>query len=736
MSTTRRFWWFSAVALILTLVTVGFIALLFWHQLTLDEKNIFFEVVKARFIYFFGAGFILLLGLGLILDGIFHLYILPIKRLTEEIQIILSVNPSRRISEEGGQWFVEVASLLNEWADRMETLQHDVDEKIGLVRTEIEEERNIFAAILSELPQGVMICNAEGQILLYDKQTRQFFEAEPESSGPDLSCRPGHFIGLGRSIFGVLEKNRIVHALDEIAFKLDRNEADVSSRFVIVSPAGNLITVEVVPILDACERICTGFALILEDITGRMEKEAKIDGLFQGLTTGIRTSLAAIRSAAEAMIAYPNMEKEKRERFQEIIHHESLTIGDRVNDAASKYSSRLLGRWPRTRTAACDFVEGVKRQAQAKLGIQVEIQGEHLEAWIELDTYSALLAMLFLLHRLKDHAFGEEREGGSGRPGKQQFSLALGKEDGFICLDIHWPGPPVSMETLNQWDAETLSVNNELFLLPLGEVIRHHDAELLPLPGKKDVGIAALRLLFPEAQVVEGKRLRTPLTFGPGSRPEFFDFDLFDHYGQDSDMDDRPLRELPFTVFDTETTGLDLRGGDEIISIGAVRIVNGRLLKEDIFDQLVDPKRSVPPESTRIHGISPEMLKSQPPIEQVLASFHLFAEGTVLVGHNAAFDMKMIQMKETAAGVRFTNPVLDTLLLSAAIHPAQENHHLETIARRLGISIMGRHTALGDAIVTGEIFLKLIALLEQTGIHTLKEARTLSQKTFYARKRY
>jgi DNA polymerase-3 subunit epsilon len=82
--------------------------------------------------------------------------------------------------------------------------------------------------------------------------------------------------------------------------------------------------------------------------------------------------------------------------------------------------------------------------------------------------------------------------------------------------------------------------------------------------------------------------------------------------------------------------------------------------------------------------------------------------------------------------------VLDTLLLSALVHPghADAEHRLEEIAARLGIPIIGRHTALGDAIVTGEVFLKLIPLLAARGIHTLKQAREASQKTLYAKLEY
>jgi DNA polymerase-3 subunit epsilon len=98
--------------------------------------------------------------------------------------------------------------------------------------------------------------------------------------------------------------------------------------------------------------------------------------------------------------------------------------------------------------------------------------------------------------------------------------------------------------------------------------------------------------------------------------------------------------------------------------------------------------------------------------------------------------MRMLQEKETVTGIRFTNPVLDTLLLSAVIHPAQSGHTMEAIAARLGVSIQGRHTAIGDAVVTGKIFLKMLPLLAQNGILTLDDAMTASKKTFFARIKY
>ena len=163
---------------------------------------------------------------------------------------------------------------------------------------------------------------------------------------------------------------------------------------------------------------------------------------------------------------------------------------------------------------------------------------------------------------------------------------------------------------------------------------------------------------------------------------------------------------------------------------------NGKLLRQESFEQLVDPGRPIPAASIPIHGITQAMVDGQPRIEAVLPAFHAFAQDTVLVAHNAAFDMKFLQLKEPVTGLAFHQPVLDTLLLSAVVHPNQESHRLEAIADRFGITVLGRHTALGDAIVTAEVFLRLLPLLEAMGIRTLREAREAAQKTYYARLQY
>ena len=139
---------------------------------------------------------------------------------------------------------------------------------------------------------------------------------------------------------------------------------------------------------------------------------------------------------------------------------------------------------------------------------------------------------------------------------------------------------------------------------------------------------------------------------------------------------------------------------------------------------------------TRVAKFNDLVPSSRPLVDAVLPQFHRFCEDTVLVAHNGAFDMRFLQLKEAASGLRFDQPVLDTLLLSAWLQPNQESHGLEAIAERMGVAVTHRHTALGDATVTAEVFLRQVALLQAKGVHTLGQARSAALQTYQARLRY
>jgi DNA polymerase-3 subunit epsilon len=212
-------------------------------------------------------------------------------------------------------------------------------------------------------------------------------------------------------------------------------------------------------------------------------------------------------------------------------------------------------------------------------------------------------------------------------------------------------------------------------------------------------------------------------------RETVFDFDLL-HAQPSHDVTDQKLRDLKFVIFDTETTGLMPDRGDEVCQIAAMRVVKGKLVREETLDTLVNPNRPIPLSSTNVHGITDAMVKDAPDFQTAARAFHDFADGAVLVAHNAPFDMAFFYRRQAELGLRFDHPVLDTVLLSAVLYGQTEQHSLDAIADRLGVEIPeeDRHTAMGDTIATTEVFLKFLAMLESRGVETFGEVLAETKK--------
>ena len=184
----------------------------------------------------------------------------------------------------------------------------------------------------------------------------------------------------------------------------------------------------------------------------------------------------------------------------------------------------------------------------------------------------------------------------------------------------------------------------------------------------------------------------------------------------------KPLVSLDAVAFDTETTGLDTKRA-RVIQLGAVKLVHGQIDPDNQFQQLVNPGVPIPEQSSKIHGIYDADVAEASEFASVNQAFDCWREEAILIGYASGFDLAMLKREYEIAGIDWIAPrTLDVRYLVNIIAPNLPDFSLDTIAGWLDVEVHGRHSALGDAVTTAEIFLALIPQLRDKGIRTLGEA--------------
>lgn len=163
---------------------------------------------------------------------------------------------------------------------------------------------------------------------------------------------------------------------------------------------------------------------------------------------------------------------------------------------------------------------------------------------------------------------------------------------------------------------------------------------------------------------------------------------------------------ITFVAFDTETTGLH-SSTDRILEIGAVKFNKDGELK--VYSELVNPLIPIPKIASDVNHITDIMVKDKPCIRDILPSFMDFISESILIAHNASFDLYFVNAELERNGFRpMTNDAIDTLMLSRSVFPNFEKHKLQYLAEKLNINVQDAHRAFDDARVCKEIFIKIM----------------------------
>nr|WP_321460675.1 exonuclease domain-containing protein [uncultured Cohaesibacter sp.] len=629
----------------------------------------------------------------------------PIEHFSKTIRSLVHAGASRELDEETGKYLGLLKPAIEEITAALLEARKETDRRIAEATAETHKQTARLESVIRNLDQGILICTRDNKIMLYNKRALRILHVSGE-------------LGLRRSLFSVVSAAPFRHALERLGHRLEegrhKRHKEGLSQLVICATADGKHTLQgrVTLLLDEAEKEPSGFIVTFDDMTRQLADNVERDALLQNALIDLRHPAANLLATAQMLAGDFALTADAKRSLESMIAEEAGKLAERLEHYDGQSHHMLTSAWPMSDVYSSSLFNSIlRRNSSENQKVSCEFVGDPV--WLHCDSITIVELMEYAMRKVAEAT------------GERALQLRATQSEKNIYIDLHWHGSPLAVSTIHGWLDDPL--DPDLGSITSRDVLQRHKSDFWSAGAADGTAYLRLPLSLPHDHH-SNQRLDEEALLLP-DRLEFYDFDLMERNYLGT-LEDRPLRELDFVVFDTETTGLDPSGGDEIISIAGVRIVNGRIMHGEIFDQYVNPGRSIPPASTKIHHITNEMVAGAPPITTILPRFHAFVSDAVLVAHNAAFDMKFLALQQEKTSIRFTNPVLDTVLLAAHLQGQTSSLTLDALAEQFGIEIPAemRHTALGDSLATAEVLLRLIDLLEASGIKTLHDAVEAEKK--------
>lgn len=596
-----------------------------------------------------------------------------------DVKADLDAAPARYL----GDLAPAAGALSTNLAQEREDRSRSVEERTAALRAQTAQ----LAALLSDVQSGLLLCAPSHQIVFYNAPAVELLR---ETGRPRLD----------RSVFDLLRRSPIQRTYDRLTAP-DATESD-AELLIATTGCGRMIAAHMRLVSGALGIGETpGYVLTLRDVSRDLSLHSERERLLADTVSSLRQPASGLRALLDAR------EGDADAALDAALLQEAEALTDAVADIAARHDAARETWWPMQKVRASHLIDALRAQLGPD-GPTIDAPAPNLLLRCDGHAIVCLLAAMIEAVQEANH--------------RAAFSMEIVADRGGATLRLLWTGTEMPLPRL------AALLDKPLRDAPLSvtgrEILDHHNTEIWP----ETAGDGRRALVLPIEEASPAPAM-APRTGTEAERPAVFDFELLKG-ARDGSKEGKRLAELTYVVFDTETTGLDPHGGDEIVQIAAVRLLNGKRVDGEVLDILVDPERSIPPTATKVHGISEEMVRGAPTIDVAGARFHRFCENAVLVAHNAPFDMAFFHRHSDRIGARFDHPVFDTVLLSAILFGQGESHTLDALANRFGVVIPkeDRHTAIGDTRATADVFQKMLGMLDAKGFETFDDVLAEMQR--------
>ncbi|WP_157211966.1 3'-5' exonuclease [Sinorhizobium sojae] len=613
-------------------------------------------------------------GIFMVVAGIWLLFdrhvARPIEAMASTMRARAHAQVEQGIDSHGARYLGDLAAAASVTTAALSETRNALAETVARETARLSSDNQKLEQLLADVAPAVLLCTGRHHLAFYNTSAQEML-ATAETP-----------VCLGRSLFDYLSDGALRSAYQRL---VDMNTPDAVLEFVCTASRRRRLAGRM-RLTGGTPHDAGAYVLTLRDVTEELAACARRDVLLSDVFSTIRPAIEMLKERAD------RLDVASGAATGALLAHDIMGLDLAVQALESRFENCQSDGWPMAWMDASELAHQVQRELSAS-GIAVEIDTDLLTARCNMPDIVSLFAHL-ARQIAQDRAVREF-----------VFSVRELQAEGIVNLE--WCGTAISDNLLQQWlhkPADDQSPTADA-------ILRAHRTTMLSASFTE--GRASLMMRLQHVKKLQPVPARL-------SRSVTYDFELLSLPRYDRIAEAR-LDDLAYVVFDTETTGLLPEQGDEIVQIAAVRIVNGKRVEGETFETLVNPGRRIPAASSAVHRITDAMVEDAPGVAEVVRRFHRFCDGAVLVAHNAPFDMEFLYRRENELRISFTNPILDTVLLSAVVFGRQHAHTLDALCQRLGVSLTEavRHTAMGDAVATADAFLRLQAIIAGRGLERL-----------------